>query len=241
MDASTYLAHVREAGEAIAAAGDRGELAAPVVGCPGYDLRRLLRHTGAVGHWIGACVEQREIAPNVEVDHVDPVAWHRSGMARLLAALGAVDDPTGPAQTWGADQRLWFWFRRAAQELAVHRHDAEEAVGPPGPTAIDPELAADGIDELFGEFATVFGLPTRFGGDGETIHLHAADVEGGEWLVRTHADRFEITREHGKGDVAARGTASDLLLLLWGRVPPEKLEVFGDARLLGRWQAECRI
>ena len=45
-----------------------------------------------------------------------------------------------------------------------------------------------------------------------------------------------MTAEHAKGDVAARGTASDLLLFLWGRVPADTLEVFGDADLLARFR-----
>jgi hypothetical protein len=44
-----------------------------------------------------------------------------------------------------------------------------------------------------------------------------------------------VTREHAKGDVAVRGTASDLLLFLWGRLPGERLEVLGDASLVGRY------
>ncbi len=51
-----------------------------------------------------------------------------------------------------------------------------------------------------------------------TIHLHCTDGEG-EWLITRAGDDVVVTREHAKGDVAARGTASDLLLFLWGRVP----------------------
>ena len=55
--------------------------------------------------------------------------------------------------------------------------------------------------------------------------------------VRARATaRWPSPREHAKGDVAARGTASDLLLFLWGRVPATALEVFGDAELLDRFQ-----
>ena len=68
-------------------------------------------------------------------------------------------------------------------------------------------------------------------GNGETLHLHCTDGEG-EWLVRLDPDGVSSSHEHAKGDVAARGTASDLLLFLYGRVDPEQLEVFGDASLL---------
>ncbi|MEX2031704.1 MAG: hypothetical protein WEA81_02445, partial [Dehalococcoidia bacterium] len=41
---------------------------------------------------------------------------------------------------------------------------------------------------------------------------------------------------HAKGDVAARGTASDLLAWQLGRGPLDRLEVFGDEALLARWR-----
>ncbi len=49
-------------------------------------------------------------------------------------------------------------------------------------------------------------------------------------------DGLVVTREHAKGDVAARGTASDLLLFLYGRADADRLDVFGDAALLARWR-----
>jgi predicted lipid carrier protein YhbT len=75
----------------------------------------------------------------------------------------------------------------------------------------------------------------RVRGEGETLHFHCTDCEG-EWLVRLDPDAFVVTREHAKGDVAARGTASNLLLFLYGRAPVDQLEVFGDASLLARWR-----
>lgn len=74
-------------------------------------------------------------------------------------------------------------------------------------------------------------------GSGETIHLHATDADG-EWLIRFTSDGIETTREHAKGDVAARYTASDPFLFLVGRVPPVELELFGDGALLERWQRD---
>jgi hypothetical protein len=39
-----------------------------------------------------------------------------------------------------------------------------------------------------------------------------------------------------KGDRAARGTAADLTLYLWGRGPASRIETFGDAALLTRFR-----
>ena len=58
----------------------------------------------------------------------------------------------------------------------------------------------------------------------------------GEWLVTLGPEGPTVEHAHAKGDVAVRGTASDLLLLLWNRVPVDRCEVFGDAGLLDRWR-----
>jgi predicted lipid carrier protein YhbT len=71
------------------------------------------------------------------------------------------------------------------------------------------------------------------GGRGQAVHLHATDAEG-EWLVRLLPAGVEVGRGHAKGDAAARGPASDLLLFLWGRAPADRLEQAGDPALLPR-------
>ena len=45
-----------------------------------------------------------------------------------------------------------------------------------------------------------------------------------------------MTREHAKGDVALRGPASDLFLVLLGRAAPEAVEVFGDPPAVNSWR-----
>jgi predicted lipid carrier protein YhbT len=111
----------------------------------------------------------------------------------------------------------------------MHRVDAQLAAG--APTPIEAELAADGIDELL----SLVGTRPPAAGSGETIHLHCTDVEG-EWMIRLGADGLEVTREHAKGDVAVRGTASALLCWTMGRGSDDGLEVFGDALLVERWR-----
>ena len=90
---------------------------------------------------------------------------------------------------------------------------------PARPTAIDPAVASDGIDELLTEFLGPRLVDTSaFAAAGETIHVHTTDVDG-EWLVRIAPDQIDVTREHAKGDVALRGPAADLLLTLFDRQP----------------------
>ena len=154
--------------------------------------------------------------------------YFRDGARQLVDALAATDPATSVWTFSAADRTAGFWYRRRAQETAVHRYDAELAAGTPMP--IDTELAVDGIDEFL--FAFLPRLAANLGDLGDAkIHLHCTDAEG-EWLVARAGDDVVVTREHAKGDVAARGTASDLLLFLWGRVPASALEVFGDAGVL---------
>jgi hypothetical protein len=75
---------------------------------------------------------------------------------------------------------------------------------------------------------------------GETLHFHCTDIEG-EWLLVGSDDGVTVTRNHAKGDAATRGSASDLMLFVWGRVPVSQVEVFGDGDLLNRFAAAINV
>jgi len=156
---------------------------------------------------------------------IDFAAEGYGPLADVLERAGADE----PCWSWTGGHTVGFWARRQANELAVHRWDAELAAGTPAP--IERELALDGIQELFDILPFRPGGPPT--GKGETMHLHCTDGDG-EWLVRLDPDGITVVNEHAKADVAARGSASDLLLTIWGR-PAERVEVFGDAPLLERW------
>lgn len=68
-----------------------------------------------------------------------------------------------------------------------------------------------------------------------SLHLHRTDGDG-EWLLTAVDDVLNVVHEHAKGDAAARGTASDLALLVWNRRQPT-LEVFGNEAVLDAWLA----
>jgi uncharacterized protein (TIGR03083 family) len=161
------------------------------------------------------------------------VDWLDQGYVEVRSALERTD-PDKPCMTFTGPQPASWWSRRLAHEVAMHRWDAEAAVR--GPEPIDPRQAKDGIDEVLQVFVPARMQFPALAGKGETVHLHATDIDGGEWLMTYGADEIEWERAHAKGDVAARGPVSDLLLLLWSRIPPARLEVFGEAALLNRWQ-----
>jgi uncharacterized protein (TIGR03083 family) len=142
--------------------------------------------------------------------------------------------------TWAGQQPAIFWPRRMAIETALHRWDAQAARGDAAP--VSTPLALDAIDELF-EVILPWRGTVDVAPEGTTAHLHATDVDGGagEWLVTFVSAGIAVEHAHAKGDLAVRGTASDLLLLLWNRIGPERCEVFGDAGLLERWRAEIAL
>ncbi len=240
-----YLPVIERESAALAAALRSGDVATPVPSCPGWTIGRLVKHTGTAQRWADTIVERRStepveaktidlaLSPDAQADARRLAGWFEDGAAHLAATLAAVD-PDAAVWSWAGHNTAGFWSRRMAQETAVHRWDGQAARGMPHD--IDGDLAVDGIDERFDNLtATQQRSGVAITGDGETVHLHCTDRPG-EWLIRLGPDGPQITREHAKGDVAARGAASDVLLLVYGRVPPERLEVFGDVALLRRFQ-----
>jgi uncharacterized protein (TIGR03083 family) len=234
MENSEYLAAITAESNALADAAAVTSFDAPVLSCPGWTMIDLVVHAGLVQRWATEVVatnaqERPAFGEAPRFSGSEELAdWFREGSAGLVAALVAAD-PDAPVWSFAFDRKVTFWFRRQAQEVSIHRWDAELTAG--APTPLDAVLAADGIDEWLGILA-VRGVGALAEGEAETtIHLHCTDVDG-EWLVRRSPDGLDIERAHAKGDVAARGTASDLDLYLWGRIPVDALELFGDPALL---------
>lgn len=226
----------RDAGALVDAA--RGALDRPVPSCPEWDVADLVVHVGLVWRWAADIVEQGQRAafgaPPEDRREDVLLAWAQEGAARLAATLRAADPDAG-CWTFGMPRTARFWFRRQALETALHAWDAGAAAGVP--VALDPTLAADGVDELL----TVM-VPRQLARDpgqwaGESLHLHRTDGEG-EWLLRLGPDgAVEVARSHAKGDVALRGPAGALWLWATNRKALDELdvEVFGDREIAARW------
>ena len=242
MQRDEYLEAIRTNATRLVEAAESAGLHTRVPPCPDWTVADLLAHIGRVHRWAAANTERRPDdgrASRGEFEmpaSADPVTWAREGAGVLLDAL---DRPADDA-CWAwipSNRTVGFWQRRQAHETAMHRIDAESAADDVHP--IDADLAADGIDELF-ELLTTPPTSAPPTGDGETLHFHCTDVTG-EWLVRRTPVGIEVEREHAKGDVAAKGTASDLLCWLQGRGPVDRLEVFGDETLLTHWREVARF
>ncbi len=204
----------------------------------GWTPRTVIEHTALVLRFgclaLAAPPDELPAKSNVETrpEGAAILDWFADAVDEATKALDAAD-LNAMCPTWTGPQPASWYLRRLTHELSVHRWDAQAAIGEPDP--IDPNLAVDGIDELLEIY-----MPRRmdFGalaGAGETVHLHATDHESGEWLLTFEQDGIKWDHSHTKADVAARGPASDLLLLLWGRKLPTDVETFGNVELLSRW------
>jgi uncharacterized protein (TIGR03083 family) len=221
--------------------------------CPEWTVADLAAHVGRAHRRAAAIVNGRATAAPRFSDVDDgqlpagaqPRAdWLRAGATALVQAVREAG-PDTTVWSWTEDQRAGRWLRRMVHETVVHRVDAELAVGRPFDVA--PDLAADGITELLELLAspkTVAFLPAlaRLRGDGQTLHFHATDdglAAAGEWLVRRTPSGVTFEHGHGKGDVAVRGRAANLLLVLYGRLDrrqtPAEVDVLGDQTLFDQW------
>ena len=248
-----WLAALRADGQALAEAiADPVALTREVPSCPGWTVGDLARHVGGVYRRtrirIGTSPDEPWGPPDLPAEVVpaadDPavVPWFTEELGQVGEFLEPLD-PDTPAWNWAPQARTaGFWFRRMAHETAVHRADGQIAVGTR--PVIDPVIAADGIAEWLGFLPTVraWEEPERPSPvpEGKVVHFHVTD-EGvdGEWLIRGGRGGVAVETGHGKGDMALRGPASDMLLVLLRRLPPDDpaVQVLGDRSLLDGWLA----
>ena len=234
-----YRAAIRTESDALVAAAERAPLDATIPSCPDWDVAELLGHVGRVYRWAAACVEANALVSPRDLpgppERDERVAWVQAGATRILEVLDQPAD--APAWTWAPSGTVGFWQRRQAHETAVHRVDAELARG--RPTPVPRDLAVDGIDEWLTLLPNRFGAPP-ITGTGETVHVHCTDGDG-EWLIRLTPDGLEVEAIHAKGDVAVRGPASDLFLVMMRRRPPDTVEVLGDRATLDGFLDQARF
>jgi len=218
----------------------------PVPTCPEWTLQQLLRHVGRGNRWAAQIVadqrdtalDPREVRDGKPPDDKDAaIDWLNAGAALILDSVDAV----------GADTEVWtfigprpaqWWIRRRLHEATVHKADAAIALGIE--IELSAEVAADGIDEWLDRIAVETNAESSPLEAGRTLHLHATDGalgEAGEWTITGIGDGIAWSHEHGKGDVALRGGAKDLLLAVVRRKSAADggIEVFGDTPVWDGW------
>jgi uncharacterized protein (TIGR03083 family) len=246
LDDDAYLGHIEQHGLGLADAAARAAWSDRVPSCPEWTVDDLVWHITEVQHFWRWIVRERAADPSgyeglQRVSGDELLSVCRAGAGSLVETLRAAD-PDDPVWSWRPDTTVRWVIRRQAHEAAMHRWDAEASAGTDW--SVPADLAVDGIDEFF-EYMT-----TRPADDaapvGGTVHLHCTDTDG-EWLVADPEPGapFTVTREHAKGDAAVRGTASDLLLLVWRRVGldagGDRFQTFGDVDVAKRMLARSRL
>jgi uncharacterized protein (TIGR03083 family) len=224
---------------------------AAVPSCPEWNADDLLWHLGQVQYFWGTVVldgldgeEAEHRTPDRPAGRAALLDFYQQASGRLAGSLAGAD-PAAHAWTWAPDQTVGFIQRRQAHEALIHRVDAELTAGQRTP--LDPQLAADGVDE---------GLRVMYGGcppwgtitpePGRTVRIRATDT-GDTWLVTLA--RFTGTDPDGKSydepdihvtasdtgaDAGAEitGSAGDLDCWLWNRGPLGQVTQSGDQQVL---------
>jgi uncharacterized protein (TIGR03083 family) len=268
VETAEHIDALRRQGDLLADAAERAGLDAAVPPCPPWLVKDLLRHTGYIHRWaarhITECPETLLDGPSEEeilrggAADPDLLAWFRAGHAALVETLNAADPGLRCATFMDAPSPLAFWARRQAHETAIHRADAESALGiRPG---YAPDFAADGIDELI----MGFGQRRKYRPSAE--HQGSLDVRttdtGHAWQVRAEDGRIQAHRQPARPDPGPdpahpgsgpdsaapaestlTGPASGLYLYLWNRSDAAQagVTIVGDPSLLALWRSSVRV
>jgi uncharacterized protein (TIGR03083 family) len=227
-------------------------LALQVPTCPEWTLLDLVQHLGEVHRFWAAAVNAGPAAapPSESASEViataprerEPLlAWSAESTRQLLDALRQAGPDRGCWTWWGksqSPQTTGAVARHQVQEATVHTYDAQITLGAPLPL---PDAAAlDGVEEfLFSCCAGTDPWPR----EAAAVDYHAS--EGRSWRLSLSADGARTTRLPPPSampaipavqgsDVAfaaVRGTAAELVLALYGRIPVDSLKLDGDRRL----------
>ncbi|MBH1938752.1 maleylpyruvate isomerase family mycothiol-dependent enzyme, partial [Streptomyces sp. AV19] len=238
-----HLPHFRREIRAFAAAARRAAADAPVVpSCPDWSVTDLVAHLGGVHRFVSRVVEDRLAEPPDTTDraflrlpagserrpasledgpHRGPVPaglieWFEEGAAELAEHFRETG-PDEPVWSWTRERSTGFWLWVQSVEAALHRWDAENAIGAAAP--LDADHAADAIGRHLGVVAPAWRARAQApAGSGERLRFRRTDGPG-EWTVSFEGDA--ILPAEGPCDAELSGTASDLLLFLWHRLPAD--------------------
>lgn len=186
----------------------------PVPQYPGWTMADLLSHV-ASGHSRTTLIcrelpTERPSAPRLP-DGADVLDWYESSLAEMVATLEE-SDPDTPVWGFWPGPCIGLWERRMVVETGLHRWDAEQAFGEPGPLL--DVVSLSGLDE-FGDM----WVPRV--SEWPALEVKAVDL-GREWVLGT-----------GGPEATVSGTASDLYLRLMSRASavelPERWATIVDA------------
>ncbi|HEU5129322.1 MAG TPA: hypothetical protein VFU12_15165 [Glycomyces sp.] len=215
-----------------------GALGRVVPSRPDTTVAGLLAELVRLYRWTAAAVEagdrEEDVPrpPPVRLSEADALPAFDESLDRAVAALESRPSDA-PAWTWApVEWKARFWRRRAAVATALARWDAQIAVGAtvPVPTA----LATETIAEVFEAFMPVGIRRGSHPHASGLAQLFAQDADA-SWFVRLSDGRAALLdHPDARAGLQARaaGSASDVALALWGRLPFGICDVAGDEALL---------
>ena len=201
----------------------RDNLDAEVEHCPGWRVADLVWHVTEV-HWFwktiaaGTLQQPPDEALRPQREPVERlVPAFLAGAADLVDTLRAADQ-SAAVWTWAPQRDIAFITRHQVQEAAVHHWDAAFAAS--RDVALEPDVAADGIEEFLTFSLATADEQEKLGAEplGQDLVLSSTDGQGA-WTIRDAEPEGPMSWVRGGEDGAATvsGTASDLLLWLYDR------------------------
>jgi uncharacterized protein (TIGR03083 family) len=221
--------------------------------CPEWTLYDLVQHLGdGRRKWAAIVAAGPADAPPAISAPVAPrerealLAWFAASTRELLDALREAGPDRGCWTWWGpsqSPQTTGAVARHQLQQVAVHTYDAQVAVGAPQP--LPDEVALDGVDEFL---TTCVANTAAWPHQPAIIDYHA--TEGRSWRLWFSADGARTARlptpVAGEGPevayASARGTAHELVMFCYGRIPMDLLQLDGDRRVFDQliaWEPEA--
>jgi uncharacterized protein (TIGR03083 family) len=247
---------LRKEGDLLVEAIEASDPTAPVPMCPGWTVTDLAVHTAGVLRWVNVVVREQRDKPPVGEERsalfADPEPTDHAGVVkRLRHASDAILDTLHEAPVDLACWTTWeppgsprqFWLRRMLHEIVVHRVDAGNAelqtIDSGG--ELNTAVAADGVDEIMVGFASRYSKTLRADRP-VVLSVHATDADRQWWAsISDEAPSFGRGTPQGPVDAAVRGTAGEVLLLLWNRREAAGLNLVGDAGVLVIWRSRAHL
>jgi hypothetical protein len=109
----------------------------------------------------------------------------------------------------------------------------------------DALVAVDGIDEFLVNLKSAGGFSPKvreLRGSGEVLHLGTTDADA-DWSIKFLPDGFELTHETSSPTASLRGLSTELLLVLYRRLPLTSTQVTSTGRqdLIDFWIAHSAL
>jgi len=221
--------------------------------CPEWTLFDLAQHMSQSRRFWAATIAAGPdaAAPPAEAVAERAVAAPRDREALLAWLASSAQLQLDALREAGPDRGCWTWWgtsqspqncgaiaRHQLQEVSVHTYDAQLTLGAAEP--LPEEVALDGVEDFL---STCCATTSPWPHQSTAFDFHAA--EGRSWRLTTDGDGARYSRLPASGAASATvsseghdapgtsvyGTASELVLFNYDRLPLDSMRVDGDKGL----------